>query len=100
MTNKRLTRYLVELDWPTLALEDVEALGSRSRAAADALRAEGGSTRFLRTIYVPEDGRCYLLFEGCTRSDVQRALELLPAAGADRRALVAAIRLTSTAKGA
>lgn len=99
MTNKRLTRYLVELDRPALALDDIEMLGPRSRAAADALRAEGGSARFLRTIYVPEDGRCYLLFEGRTRSDVQRVLEGIPGAGANRT-LVTAIRPASMAKGA
>lgn len=100
MTKTRLTRYLVELDRPTLALDEIETLGSRSRTAADAVRAEGGSARFLRTIYVPEDGRCYLLFEGRTRNDVQRVLERIPVAGANRRPLLTAIRPTPTAKGA
>lgn len=38
------------------------------------MRGEGAAVRFLRTIYVPEDGRCFLLFEGESQVEVGDAL--------------------------
>lgn len=42
---------------------------------ADRARATAGDTRFLRSIYVPEDDRWFLLYEGVSVASVARAAE-------------------------
>jgi hypothetical protein len=37
------------------------------------MRAEGTAIRFLRSIYVPEDDRCFFLYEGDSVETVGRA---------------------------
>jgi hypothetical protein len=37
------------------------------------MRAEGVAIRFLRSIYVPEDDRCFFLYEGDSAETVGRA---------------------------
>lgn len=65
-----LSRFLLELERPQLRASEIQALGARSRVVTRELRSEGSTVRFLRAIYVPEDGRCFLLFEGGSASDV------------------------------
>ncbi|MGH3070857.1 MAG: hypothetical protein ACRDNB_01140 [Gaiellaceae bacterium] len=67
------TRYLVEIR-RQLVLRDVQTIGDRSRRAAGELRSEGTAVRFLRTIVVPEDDACYLLFEAGSARDVEEAV--------------------------
>jgi hypothetical protein len=68
-----LSRFLLELDRPQLRAAEIQALGARSRSVTAQMRVEGATVRFLRTIYVPEDGRCYLLFEGQSEGEVGEA---------------------------
>jgi hypothetical protein len=72
--------YLVELHRPALGWSDLEALTGRARAAAAELRGAGSEVRFLRAVFVPEDGTCFLLFEAESRDAVRRAAA---AAGVD-----------------
>ena len=67
------TRYLVEIRRP-LVLRDVQSIGARSRRVAGELRSEGTKVRFLRTIVVPEDDSCYLLYEASSAGDVKEAV--------------------------
>ena len=85
-----LSRFLVELDRPDLVSAEIQALAERSRAVAAEMRGEGASLRYLRTIYVPEDGRCFLLFEGGSAIEVGEAGRR---AGLAPTRLVEAIRL-------
>lgn len=57
------SRYLVELAAPPGGWETMQELTARARAGADALSARGPRVRFLRSIYVPEDGSCFFLYE-------------------------------------
>lgn len=66
-------RYLVELAPPETDWEDIQALAARSRAASDELREDGTPVRFLRSVFVPEDGKVYLLFEGPTEAAIREA---------------------------
>ena len=68
-----LSRFLVELERPELLGAEIKALAKRSRAVAAEMQGEGASLRYLRTIYVPEDGRCFLLFEGGSAVEVSEA---------------------------
>jgi hypothetical protein len=45
----------------------------RARLGADALTREGRPVRYLRTIVVPEDETCYLLFEASSVDFVREA---------------------------
>ena len=85
-----VSRFLVELDRPDLLGAEIRALAERSRAVAAEMRGEGASLRYLRTIYVPEDGRCFLLFEGVSADE---ATEAAGRAGVVATGFVEALRL-------
>jgi hypothetical protein len=63
-------RYLVELAAPEGGWEELERLLRRVRAAANG--ASGGA-RFLRSIFVPEDASCYLLYEADSAKEARLA---------------------------
>jgi hypothetical protein len=67
------SRYLVELTPSETGFDDIRALTDRARAAAKQLSREGRQVRFLRSLFVPEDGTCYLLFEGSSTQAVREA---------------------------
>ena len=52
-------RYLVELAAPAAGWGEIERMMRRARASADA----AGGVRFVRSIFVPEDSRFYLLYD-------------------------------------
>jgi uncharacterized protein DUF4242 len=62
------TRYTVELRLPDAGCADVQQAAARARNAA----TEDG-VRFLRSIYVPEDEACFLLYEGPSAEAVKAA---------------------------
>ena len=55
--------HLIELSRPEAGWQELETLSARARAAADEVRAEGTQVRFLRSIFEPESGSCFLLVE-------------------------------------
>jgi hypothetical protein len=61
-------RYTVELRLPDGGCGDVQEAAARAREA----KAQDG-VRFLRSIYVPEDNACYLLYEGPSAESVRAA---------------------------
>ena len=63
------SRYLVELEPPDAGWDDLQALVARFRLAS-----RGTVVRFLRSVFVPEDGTVYLLFEGPSESAVREAV--------------------------
>jgi hypothetical protein len=67
-------RYLVELERPELGFDGVHTVGDRARRAARELAASGEPVRFLRTIAVPEDELCLLLWEAGSRASVEAAI--------------------------
>jgi hypothetical protein len=78
------TRYTVELSLPRAGCTDVEEAAARARAAT----ADDG-VRFLRSIFVPEDDSCFLLYEGPSAESVRAAV---------RRARLGAQRVEPTLK--
>jgi hypothetical protein len=64
------TRYTVELRLPDAGCADVQEAAARARAAA-----QGGPVRFLRSIFVPEDDACFLLYEGPSAESVRAAAQ-------------------------
>jgi hypothetical protein len=53
----------------------------RAAVAAQRVRRDGRSVRYLRSIFVPEDETCFLVYEAASIDDVRRAARLagLPA---------------------
>lgn len=66
-------RYLVELTPTESGFDDIQALATRSRAASEALSRNGTPVRFLRAVFVPEDGSCFLLFEAPSAEEARLA---------------------------
>ena len=62
------TRYTVELSLPDAGCADVQEAAARAREAT-----QDGPVRFLRSIYVPEDDACFLLYEGPSAQSVKAA---------------------------
>jgi uncharacterized protein DUF4242 len=62
------TRYTVELCLPDAGCADVRQAAARARETAS---TEG--VRFLRSIFVPEDDTCFLLYEGPSAESVRAA---------------------------
>lgn len=69
----QLARYTVELRLPRGERADIRNATARARQASIELRREGKQIRFLRSIYVPEDGACFFLYEGSSAQAVRAA---------------------------
>ncbi len=69
----QLARYTVELRLPRGGRADIRNATARARQATIELRREGNQVRFLRSIYVPEDGACFFLYEGSSAQAVRAA---------------------------
>jgi hypothetical protein len=83
-----VTAYLVEL---YVSRTDAAGLGrgaERVRRAADEQTRRGMPVRYLRSIYVPEDETCLLLFEACSADAVS---EVASRAALPYERLVAAV---------
>jgi hypothetical protein len=63
----------LELAAPASGWHDLQQLVDRARAGAEAVNAEGGAVRFLRSVYVPEDERCFFLYESESAQTVDEA---------------------------
>jgi hypothetical protein len=61
--------HLVELQRPDDGWGELQALAARARTAAHSLSSEGTAVRFLRSIFVPESGCCFLLFQAESAED-------------------------------
>jgi hypothetical protein len=71
----QLRRFLVEITPAESHFDDVQALTARARAACAALNTDENPIRFLRSIFLPEDGTFLLLFEADATSGVEEALQ-------------------------
>jgi hypothetical protein len=60
-----MPEYLVELYLANSSSAPLEA-PRRARSSANAMRREGQQVRYLRSIFVPEDETCFLLFEAAS----------------------------------
>lgn len=65
--------YVVELQLPMGAATDLAAAGERARNAAEQLTREGAAVRWVRSVYLPEEGTGLLVFEAPTPEAVVRA---------------------------
>jgi hypothetical protein len=69
----RVRSYIVELQLPGADATDLAGAGERARIAAEELTRDGEPVRWVRSVYLPEDETCLLVFEARTRDRVARA---------------------------
>lgn len=87
-----LERFLVEVA-PHAGGGSPDVLTPRARRAAEAAGA-AGTVRYVRTIYVPEDGSSYLLFEAVSAAEIEYALRTV---GLESGSIDPAIRMEPSA---
>jgi hypothetical protein len=68
-----LKPFLVELRPPAIGWYDIQSIGARSRAICSQLREGGTPVRFLRSLFVPEDDTCFLLYRAESAKAVAEA---------------------------
>lgn len=69
-----MPEFLLELYVSRHAGDDAVGSSARSaRLAAQKLTCEGTPVRYLRSIFVPEDETCFLLYEATRAEDVEEA---------------------------
>jgi hypothetical protein len=57
-----------------MASDGLASAAARARAAADELAGEGVAVRHLRSIFVPEDETCFMLYDGPSAAAVEDAV--------------------------
>ena len=69
-----MPEYLLELYVARADAPAVDQGAARVRRAAEEYSREGTPIRYLRSIFVPEDETCFLLFDAVDAASVQEAL--------------------------
>jgi hypothetical protein len=75
LSSRKLSRYLVELRPAEHGFGDIQALTSRARGACHELTRQNVPIRLLRSVFVPEDASCFLLFEAASAASVEQAAD-------------------------
>ncbi len=70
-----MPRYLLEVYLPCTDRDALRTVAIRARAAAREMTGDGTAVRHLRSILVPEDRTCFLLFEAATTHAVMETGE-------------------------
>jgi hypothetical protein len=65
--------YVVKLQLPAGDATELAAAGERARNAAEQLTREGTAVRWVRSVYLPEEDTCLLVFEAPTPEAVDVA---------------------------
>ena len=68
-----LGHYLVELHRPPGGWDGLQRLAAQARGTAEQLTAEGTPVRFLRSIFVPDEDSCFLLYAAASADAVGEA---------------------------
>jgi hypothetical protein len=71
-----MTEYLLELYIPRSQPGAVVDGAERAGLAAEQLRRAGSPVRYLRSIFVPEDETCFLVYNAGCADDVRQAARL------------------------
>ena len=68
-----MPKYLAELYVPLAGSDGVRDAAARARSVADEMTRNGTAVRFLRSIFVPSDETCFLLYEASSPGAVTEA---------------------------
>ena len=68
-----MPQYVVERHLPNFTGEQVAAAAKRAKQTAAAMTREGTPVRYVRSIFIPGEDKCYCLFEGESVDMVRQA---------------------------
>jgi hypothetical protein len=83
--------YMVERSLPGIQMTQLAAAQKAAISTGEEMTRNGKQVRYLRSTFVPEEGRCMCLFEA---SDAQKVRELNDAAKIPYTRIVEALDLT------
>ena len=83
--------YMVERDLKGISMENLGGAQKAAIGMAQTMTAAGTDSRYIRSTFAPDDGRCMCLFDAATDGDVKR---LNDDAGLPYSRVVAALDLT------
>ncbi len=70
-----MPEFIVERDIPGFTADDLREAARRADAVAGEMTAEGTPVRYHRSIFLPDEAKCFCLFEGPSAAAVQEVNE-------------------------
>ncbi len=70
-----MPKYVVERHLPDFSHSQIVAAATRAKETTAQMTREGTPVRYLRSIFVPGEDKCYCLFEGGSSDLVRQANE-------------------------
>jgi hypothetical protein len=67
--------FVVERDIPGFTAEDLRDAARRARDVATEMTGEGIPVRYHRSIFMPDEAKCFCIFDGPTAEDVRKLNE-------------------------
>ena len=70
-----MQRYIVERDLPGFTSDQLPGAAAKAKAATAALTQEGTPVRYLRSMFMPTEQKCFCMFEAASPTAVKEAQE-------------------------
>lgn len=70
-----MPKYMVERYLPRITSEQLVAAATRARRSTAQMTREGTAIRYLHSVFVPSEEKCFCLFEGPSADAVRQANE-------------------------
>ena len=70
-----MPKYMVERYLPRITKEQLVAAAARAKSTTAQMTSEGTPVRYLRSIFVPGEDKCFCLFDGPSADVVEKANE-------------------------
>lgn len=70
-----MPRYMVERYLPGLTPDQLTAAAAKAKQTTTQMSRQGTPVRYLRSTYVPQESKCFCLFEGPSKETVREANE-------------------------
>ena len=67
-----MTIFMVERDLQGITMDGLAAAQQAAIKQGEQMTEAGTPIHYIRSTFAPDDGRCFCLFEGETRADVQK----------------------------
>ena len=68
-----MPKYLVERYLPRITSEQLVAAAGRAKRTTMEMRQEGTAVRYLRSVFIPGEDKCFCLFDGPSADAVEQA---------------------------
>ncbi len=68
-----MPKYMVERHLPGITSDQLSAAAARAKSTTAQMTEEGTPIRYLRSTFVPNEEKCYCLFDGPSADTVEQA---------------------------